>query len=102
MFELKPDFEDVLNRYEAWWDCETVDRPLVSMAYAQPQARRVGVPIKEHKTIRDRWMDTDFVVAQAEARLRNTMFFADSLPVVWPNLGPEVFSAFYGCEMVYG
>jgi len=28
--------------------------------------------------------------------------FADSLPVAWPNLGPEVFSAFYGCEMAYG
>ena len=102
MFELKPDFEDVLNRYEAWWDCEIADRPLVSMSFPQPQARRVEVPIKEHKTLRERWMDTEHLVARTDARLRNTVYYADSLPVAWPNLGPEIFSAFYGCEMVYG
>ena len=102
MFELKPDFEEVLNRYEAWWDCDIVDRPLVSMAFPVPLSKRKGVPQKEYVTIRERWMDTAHIVAQAEARLRNTVHFADSLPIAWPNLGPEVFSAFYGCEMEYG
>jgi hypothetical protein len=102
MFELKPDFEEVLNRYEAWWGCEIVDRPLVSMASPVPSSERKDVPQKEYATIRERWMDTQHIVAQAEARLRNTVHVADSLPIVWPNLGPEVFSAFYGCEMEYG
>ena len=97
MFELKPDFEEVLNRYEAWWDCDIVDRPLVSMAFALPPDERRPVPQKEHATIRDRWMDTAHMVARTEARLRNTVHFADTLPIAWPNLGPEVFSAFYGC-----
>lgn len=47
-------------------------------------------------------MDTEYVVARASARLGNTVHFADSLPIAWPNLGPEIFSAFYGCEMDYG
>lgn len=102
MFELKPDFEDVLNRYEAWWKCDLADRPLVSMAFPLDEADRVPVPWKQHATMRDRWMDTAYIVAQAEAQLRNTVHFADSLPIAWPNLGPEVFSAFYGCEMDYG
>ena len=102
MFELKPDFEEVLNRYEAWWDCDIVDRPLVSMAFALPPDERSPVPQKEHATIRDRWMDTAHMVARAEAHLRNTVHFADKLPIAWPNLGPEVFSAFYGCEIEYG
>ncbi|MDA0322983.1 MAG: trimethylamine corrinoid protein 2 [Verrucomicrobia bacterium] len=102
MFELKPDFEEVLNRYESWWDCAVVDRPLVSMTFALPQSERVKVPQKQHATFRERWTDTEHIVAQTEARLRNTAHFADSLPVAWPNLGPEVFSAFYGCEMEYG
>jgi len=102
MFELKPDFEEVLNRYEAWWDCDIVDRPLISMAFSVPQPEYKTVPQKEHATIRDRWMDTEHIVSQAEVRLRNTVHFADSLPVTYPNLGPEVFSAFYGCEMEYG
>ena len=102
MFELKPDFEDVLNRYEAWWDCDIVDRPLVSMAFALPPDERRPVPQKEHATFRDRWLDTAHVVARTEAHLRNTVYFADSLPIAWPNLEPEVFSTFYGCEMEYG
>ncbi len=102
MFELKPDYEEVFNRYEAWWDCDIVDRPLVSMAFPVPRFERKNVPQKKYATVRERWMDTAQVVAQAEVRLRNTVHFADSLPIAWPNLGPEVFSAFYGCELEYG
>lgn len=102
MLELKPDCAEVLNRFEAWWDCAIVDRPLVSMAFPRPAAEQAALPRKEHATIRDRWMDTEYVVSAAEARLGNTVHVGDSLPVVWPNLGPEVFSALYGCEMEYG
>jgi hypothetical protein len=102
MFELKPDFDEVLGRYEAWWECEVLDRPLVSMTVPVPEADRVPVPEKEHATLRERWMDTGYVVARAEARLTNTVHAADSLPIAWPNLGPEIFSAFYGCDMEYG
>jgi hypothetical protein len=102
MFELKPDFEEVLNRYEAWWDCAIIDRPLVSMAFSKPERARLPFPRKDHVSIRDRWMDTEHMVKTAEVCLRNTVHFADSLPVVIPNLGPEIFSAFYGCDMEYG
>lgn len=102
MFELKPDFEEVLNRYEAWWDCAVLDRPLVSMSFPVPEAERRPVVRKKHATLRERWMDAGHIAEQACARLRNTVHFADSLPIAWPNLGPEVFSAFYGCEMEYG
>lgn len=102
MFDLKPDFEDVLSRYEAWWHCDVVDRPLVSMTFLKAEEERVPTRQKKHTTLRERWMDTEHVVRSAEVRLLNTVYFADSLPIAWPNLGPEVFSAFYGCEMEYG
>ncbi len=103
MFELKPDFEEVLERYEAWWDCEVLDRPLVSICFPKPESERgPGPPRRSFVSLRDRWMDTEYMVACAEAELRNAVHFADSLPVAWPNLGPEIFSAFYGCEMEYG
>ena len=102
MFELKPDFDDVMKRYEAWWNCAIVDRPLVSIAFSKPQAERQMFPRKDYANIRDRWMDTESIVKDWEVRLRNTVHFADHLPVAWPNLGPEVFSAFYGCEIEYG
>lgn len=102
MFELKPDFEEAINRYEAWWNCAIMDRPLVSITFPLPEAKQQALPQKEHATIRDRWMDTEYTITTAEAHLRNTVHFADSFPIVWPNLGPEIFSAFYGCEMEYG
>jgi len=102
VFEAKPDFEEVLERYEAWWECQVLDRPLVHMEYVLPKEERVPRPQKTYENVRDRWMDTEHLVELAKVRSKNTIFFADSLPVVWPNLGPEVFSAFYGCEMEYG
>ena len=89
MFELKPDFEDVLNCYGAWWECAIVDRPLVSIAFDKPRAERQPLLRKDHVSIRDRWMDTEYIVRTAETNLRNTVHCADSLPVAWPNLGPE-------------
>ncbi len=102
MFELKPDFPEVLERYEAWWVCEIVDRPLVSMGFAKPWDEWVEVPAKEHVTWRERWMDTAYVVERTAAALRNRVAYADALPIAWPNLGPEVFSSFYGCPLAFG
>ncbi len=102
MFEYKPDFEQVMDRYEAWWDCEILDRPLVSIAFAKPPEERRPAPETQHATVRERWMDTEYLVARTVARMANSVQYADALPVAYPNLGPEVFSAYYGCPMVYG
>jgi len=102
MFELKPDFENVLNRFEAWWDCQILDRPLVSIPFFRKESERIQSPTSTHTTLRERWMDTDFLVAQAQVDMQNTVFYADALPVFTPNLGPEVFSAFYGCPLEFG
>ncbi|MFH1570015.1 MAG: hypothetical protein ABIL09_18625 [Gemmatimonadota bacterium] len=102
MFELKPDFEQVLERYEAWWDARVLDRALVSLTYPRPPEQRVPwPPEKRHPSLRERWMDTQYVVERAVAGLTNTVYFADALPVTYPNLGPEVFSAFYGCPLEF-
>ena len=102
MLEFKPDCDQVLRRFDAWWDCEILDRPLVSIEFPKPLTAQKPPPRKYHLSIRDRWMDTEYVVECADTRIQNTVYCADSLPVAWPNLGPEVFSAFYGCPMEYG
>jgi hypothetical protein len=102
MFEYKPDYEQVLGRYEAWWDAQILDRALVSITYPQPLEHQVPWPQKEHAGLRDRWLDTDFAVRSAEARMANAVWAGDALPIAFPNLGPEVFSAFYGCPLEFG
>lgn len=102
MYVLKPDFAEVLDRYEAWWACEVADRPLVSVTYPKlPDAQR-PVPEKAHASLRERWMDTDYTVARTVAQMHNRVYAGDALPVAFPNLGPEVFSAFYGCPLEFG
>lgn len=102
MLALKPDLEEVLDRFEAWWVGEILDRPLVSITYPRPPSERRPLPVKPHATLRERWMDTTYVVERTAAHMYNTVYFADALPVAFPNLGPEVFSAFYGCPLVFG
>ena len=41
------------------------------------------------------------MVERALARVMNTEYLGDALPTAWPNLGPEIFSAFFGCELEY-
>ncbi|MBT3341797.1 MAG: hypothetical protein HN712_18345 [Gemmatimonadetes bacterium] len=101
MLEYKQDAERVIERYEAWWSQQIIDRPLISFSYARPQTEQRPTPVSQHATHRERWLDTSFAVATAEARMANTVFGGDALPTVIPNLGPEVFSSFYGCELEF-
>lgn len=100
MFELKPDYEQVLERWEAWWACEIVDRTLTSISF--PAESWTPVPQKEHSSHRDRWLDTEHLVERTVAEMHNRVAYADALPIAWPNLGPEIFSAFYGCPLEFG
>jgi hypothetical protein len=100
MFTLKPDYEQVLDRYEAWWACEVLDRALVSISY--PADTWTPLPDRSHDSLRERWLDTEFVVERTVAELHNRVAYADALPIAWPNLGPEIFSAFYGCPLEFG
>ena len=103
MFELKPDFEQVLERYEAWWHCEIVDRPLFCLNYLKDFDEQVPWPTpKTHSSIKERWLDAEYLVENTDAALSNVVFFGDALPITWPNLGPEIFSAFYGCPLEFG
>lgn len=102
MYSCKPDYEMARKRMDAWWDCEIVDRALVSISFPKPLGEQVPLPKKEHASLRERWLDVEFQAEGAAARTKNTVYAADSLPIQCPNLGPEIFSAFYGCEIEFG
>jgi len=100
-FEHKLDFEETLRRMEAWWEGATLDRPPVSIVAPKPATERVRVPEKTHAEWREKWWDTAFQVELAVARICNHVWMGEALPVAWPNLGPEILAAFYGCELEY-
>lgn len=100
MYELKPDFEESLERFEAWWHGEIVDRPPVWIT-APSGDDSVPWPTRSHRTVRDRWFDIDYNLDAAEAGMARTAYLADAFPYWWPNLGPEVYAGFLGCPLEY-
>jgi hypothetical protein len=99
-FLLKPDYEVVKKRYEAFWECEIVDRALVCLPI--PAAEQQPVPQKTYATEEERWTDVEFRSERLAAELRNVQYLGDALPIAWPNMGPEIFSAWCGCGYNYG
>jgi hypothetical protein len=102
MLAFKPDYERSEERIDAFWERELIDRPVVQFGLLKPADERVPVPESGHQTPAERWLDAEYQAQLKLARLSNREFLGDSMPVAWPNLGPEVFSAFYGCPIHFG
>ncbi len=98
------DWEQRIARQDAFWRREIIDRPVViaSMGKAQPDPRYPAPPQKTWATIRGRWFDAEYIAQSAAAGAMNTEYLGDALPSSWPNLGPEIFSAFFGAEIEFG
>ena len=102
MFELKPDYAESKARIDAFWECELIDRPVVQFALEKPPTECAPLPQSRHATIAERWLDADYQTELKLATLSNREYLGDALPVAYPNLGPEVFSAMYGCPIHFG
>jgi len=98
--QAKPDFARTLERFEAWWQCEIVDRPPVCIGVKSPHNRRHAPP-KTYASIRERWWDIDHILDQLQAAVEDTTYFADSFPLYFPNLGPDLVSTLFGCELEF-
>jgi hypothetical protein len=97
-----PDWEQRLARQDAFWAREIIDRPVVDIRIGKPSPDYPWPQEKEYPTLRDRWMDAERAAELALASAMNTEHLGDALPHAYPNLGPEVFSAFFGCELEFG
>ncbi len=100
MFALKEDYDKVHARYEALWNHAVIDRPPVVLTL--PVNNPKPVPRRTYATQAERWLDVEFRAEQMDVQLQNTRFLYDALPIVWPNMGPEIFSAWCGCPYLYG
>lgn len=97
-----PDWQERLARQDAFWAREIIDRPVVDITIPRPEPERPWPREKRYPTLRDRWMDAERAAELALAAAANTEYLGDALPHAYPNLGPEVFSAFFGCELEFG
>jgi len=95
------DWEQRIRRQDAFWNCAVLDRPVVLMTLPKYPPVYPWPDEKTYASAREHWMDTERLVESALASALNTEFLGDALPTAWPNLGPELFSAFFGMEMQY-
>ncbi len=95
------DFEMRLKRQDAFWSREIIDRPVVHISLHSPDPKYPPPAVKKFSAQRDRWMDCEYYAEQQLHQVMNMKYLGDALPMAWPNLGPEVFSAFFGTELEY-
>jgi len=100
MFKCKPDYETAQKRINAFWNHEETDRPIVSIAYEKPGMK--PFPSKTYKSDEERWTDIGYLTESQAYYTENTVFCAEAMPVISPNLGPEILSAWAGCPYSFG
>lgn len=88
----------IQQKYMEYWNRENHNRPLVSI---------VGTDTYElqgfrHDNLKERWFDTDYVIAKVNKTLENTYYGCEAYPMFFPDLGPDQFAAFYGTELAFG
>ena len=98
----KDNFEEAMKRIYAWYECAVIDRPPVRFAAHNVQ---FNVESKNDLTLRqwkERWFNTEKVIDDFIKSIEGREFLAESFPVYWPNIGPDAYASFYGCELIYG
>lgn len=98
----KPDFEMCMKRIYAWYDQEIIDRaPIRFSAHNAEYNEAILLEGRSWVSLKDRWWDTDYQIELFEHQLKKSVYNAETFPIFWPNLGPEVYTAFYGVELQY-
>jgi len=98
----KPDAQKCLDRIEAWFHQEIIDRVPVRFYHHNIEfetAQRLDT--SRWATLEERWFDAEYQVDSFEASLEGRTFHGETFPVFWPNLGPNVYSAFYGGRLEF-
>jgi hypothetical protein len=100
--ECKPDLEQCLERVYAWYAGELLDRPPVRFSRHNADYELVDTNGRSWPSLKDRWFDTEYQLEKFTAQLPTKLFLGETFPVFWPNLGPNVFAAGYGCPYIFG
>lgn len=101
--ETKPDSEQALRRVDAWFHGAVLDRAPVRFSRHNSQYEgAASLDTRRWTTLRDRWLDAEYQVDRALRDLGGKVFRAETFPVYFPNLGPEIYAAFFGCALEFG
>jgi len=95
----KPDAGRAMERLQAWLNHEILDR--IPVFHKQDEAHKIDKAISGWESLKARWFDSEDQVNKFIDSINNREFLAESFPVFSPNLGTDVYAAFYGIELEY-
>jgi hypothetical protein len=99
----KPDFEPAMKRIYAWFDQQIIDRPPVRFSeHNSDFAGSHTLAGRKWPDLKSRWFDAEFQVDYFLESIRGKTFYGETFPIFSPNLGPNVYAAFYGADLDFG
>jgi hypothetical protein len=93
------DFETIKQRFDAFWEREVLDRPLIHITAPRKPRRNITLPAV--KTLEEKWTNIDYILKRVELYFECTAFLGDAIPAYMPNLGPNQLTAFLGGELIF-
>jgi hypothetical protein len=102
--EGMPQFDMAMKRVYAWFENEIVDRAPIRFqahnAFLASATEEIARMSKEDK--KAWWFDVETQVGLFIKPIEGRRFHGETFPVYFPNLGPNVYAAFYGAELEFG
>lgn len=110
---FKPDWDDVKNRYLAWWNHEVIDRCCIAVHAPKENAKISPAPDLQHgpwllgmeeipdddvQSIIRWWTDPELNYKRTIAWFENTLFAGEALPVTYVNWGAMAMAAMFGSK----
>jgi len=99
--ETKPDYDKCVERVQAWFNGEIIDRAPIRFHRHNAEYDSV-ISNSGHASLRDRWMDAEFQALSFLNSVKGKTFLGETFPVYMPNLGPNFFAAVHGAKLEFG
>ncbi len=90
------EWEQLAARYEDFWQCRN-KTPILLLKGLKAEPAPLPRPAKKE----DAWLDTDYVVRHERSILDSSFFVGDAYPLINPNLGPDIFGATLGADLIF-
>jgi hypothetical protein len=91
--QYKEDMEDAKNRLAAWWNHESIDRPVISYSYPKPNGK--GRSYDHWFLAKNQDNIADFIKS-AEIAFEDRFFGGEHIPNIFLNYGPGVIACVLG------
>ncbi|MFN8460000.1 MAG: hypothetical protein U0401_36010 [Anaerolineae bacterium] len=100
--ENKPDFDMAMKRIYAWHQQEIIDRPPVRFIAHNAAFNVESSQKRSPDQWRQIWFDVESRLETFIKSIEGCTFHGETFPMFDPNLGPDIYAAFYGAELTYG